>query len=151
MRSLPSPPPLAPLAITCGPGTSLNEVTMQCNINCEAAISICGVPFESPSLPWTPPPSPPSPHPIPAPGMAVLDGWTGNTVACLHPGIDEEITTAPLGKTNKTIAVQCCRTDVQSDARREGKCRRYIGKSPDGCVGGSPPDAYTYSGAVARC
>ena len=47
--------------------------------------------------------------------------------------------------------MQCCRTDLPPNATPEDKCRRYIGKSPDGCVGGSPPEVYTYSGAVARC
>ena len=72
-------------------------------------------------------------------------------LACLQPGVDEDTTTAPYGNTVKRIAVQCCRTDVLRQASPKEKCRRYIGKSPGGCVGGSPPEAHTYSGAVAQC
>ena len=35
-------------------------------------------------------------------------------------------------------------------ASAKDKCRRYIGASTN-CVGGNPPDEYTYSAAVARC
>ena len=64
--------------------------------------------------------------------------------------MDEDTTTALLKNAVKTIAVQCCRTDLQEGASDEDKCRRYIGAASN-CVGGRPPIPYTYSGAVERC
>jgi len=92
-----------------------------------------------------PPPSPPQLHPIPDEGVQVLNGKTGQQLACLMPGRDEG--TTKVG--GQTIAAQCCSTKGAGAA----KCRRAVN---DECIAGParqtvPPTPFTYSDMAAAC
>uniref|UniRef100_A0A7S0NQL8 Uncharacterized protein n=1 Tax=Calcidiscus leptoporus TaxID=127549 RepID=A0A7S0NQL8_9EUKA len=91
------------------------------------------------------PPKPRAPNPIPAGGVQVVHGKSGQQLACLMPGRDEE--TTRVGK--QTIAAQCC----SKKGTGADKCRRAVNNE---CVAGpatttQPPTPFTYADTVAAC
>merc|ERR1719316_551958 len=104
-------------------------------------------PPASPPSPLPPPPSAPV-YPIPEGGVEVLDGLTGEALGCLLPDRDENTTTFKIGGVTKTIAAQCCLTNITS----RDACRRYIGtEDDDGCIGGKPARPFTWAENAAKC
>ena len=112
-------------------------------------------PSPLPSPPPTPPaqpPAPPSPPvpprapyvPIPATGIAILDGYTGAELACIRSG-DDYVDTLPDGR---PILTQCC--DVGMSASVTTGCHRQVGGV---CFAGPVSNLIPsyYSMAVATC
>jgi len=110
-----------------------------------------GVSCTPPSLYPPPPPSSatsPSPPPpaggdifIPDGGVKILDGGSGEMLACAMPG-DEGLDVVG----NEAVAAQCC------TLASPPQCVRWLGTNDDaGCLSGKPPAAHTYEAAVRLC
>ena len=66
-------------------------------------------------------------------GVLVIDGnrAAATQLACVAE--DSDVTTAIKGRSDLTIATQCC---VKGDGAPKTACRRYVGNSRTGCVSG---------------
>uniref|UniRef100_A0A7S4F5A0 Peptidase S1 domain-containing protein n=1 Tax=Chrysotila carterae TaxID=13221 RepID=A0A7S4F5A0_CHRCT len=99
-------------------------------------------------LPRHPPPSPLPPlPPLPEAGVAILAGndrfSTPQPLACVTPNAAQSLTMVNA----QAIAVQCCLRNVHGVEA----CVRTTNGRRDGCLGGVPPQEFTYSQARRHC